>query len=249
MDYALPFLAGVLGSLHCVGMCGAIVVAYAFRSGGDPGGASPASVASALPMHLTYNAGRVLSYAAIGALAGLIGGVIGTVRTAGTWFSLVTGGLMVVTGVLMLDLFPGIRVREGGEAAWIRRLHIRSLVNLLSLKTLESKFYIGFLTPLLPCGLLYAMFLKAAATGTPLYGALTMLLFGAGIVPSLLLTGLLSSYAGIRIRLYATKIAAVTIIIMGATIVLRGAGIPLPFMGGMHEHGHEDALPGHGAHS
>jgi uncharacterized protein len=236
MDYALPFLAGVLGSFHCVGMCGAIVVAYALRSGAAAGGKLPATAFSTVPMHLTYNAGRVFSYTAVGALAGLIGGVIGTVHAAGSWFSLIAGGLMVVTGILMLDLVPGIRIWDGGEATWIRRLHLRSLANLLSLATLESKFYIGLLTPLLPCGLLYSMFLKAAATGTPLDGALTMLLFGAGIVPSLFVTGLLSSYAGIRIRRFATTIAALTIIIMGATIILRGAGIPLPFMGGMHLH-------------
>jgi sulfite exporter TauE/SafE len=227
-------------------MCGAIVVAYALRGGTDHAGGPPVSALSTFPMHLTYNAGRVFSYAAVGALAGLIGGVIGTVQAAGSWFSLIAGGLMVVTGILMLDVFPGVRIREGG--GWIRRLHIRSLVNLLSLKTVESTLYIGLLTPLLPCGLLYAMFLKAAATGTALHGALTMFLFGAGIVPALLLTGLLSSYAGIRIRRYATRIAAVTVIIMGATIVLRGAGVPLPFMGGMHEHNPGDAPPGHNAH-
>jgi sulfite exporter TauE/SafE len=243
VDYALPLLAGVLGSFHCVGMCGAIVVAYAIRSGATPGGKLPASALSTVPMHLTYNAGRLFSYTVVGALAGLLGGVIGTVHAAGVWFSLLAGGLMVVTGILMLDLVPGIRIWEGGEATWIRRLHLRSLANLLSLATLESKFYIGILTPLLPCGLLYSMFLKAAATGTPLDGALTMLLFGAGIVPSLLVTGLLSSYAGIRIRRYAATIAAVTIIVMGVTIVLRGAGIPLPFMGGMHGHHSMDAPP------
>lgn len=247
MDYLLPFLAGLLGSLHCVGMCGAIVVAYALRSGADPSGASPASVVSTLPMHLTYNAGRVFSYAIVGALAGLVGGIIGSVQAAGTWFSLIAGGLMIVTGILMLDLIPAIRIWEGGETIWIRRLHIRSLVNLLSLKTLESKFTIGLLTPLLPCGLLYAMFLKAAATGNALNGALTMLLFGAGIIPSLVLTGLVSSYAGINVRVYATKIAAVMIIIMGVTIVMRGAGVPLPFMGGMHDH-HEESASGHDAH-
>jgi sulfite exporter TauE/SafE len=245
MDYALPFLAGVLGSFHCIGMCGAIVLAYSLRSGASPATASPASLAGTLPMHLSYNAGRVLSYAAVGALAGLLGGIIGTVQAAGVWFSLIAGSLMVLTGILMLDLLPGIRIWEGGESTWIRRLHIQSLVNLLSLKTLESKFYIGLLTPLLPCGLLYSMFLKAAATGTPFNGAITMLLFGAGIVPSLLVTGLVSSYAGIRVRLYASKIAAVTIIIMGASIVMRGAGVPLPFMGGMHDHQHQIAPPRH----
>jgi len=227
------FLAGVLGSMHCVGMCGAIVLAYSTVPGGVP--AQP-SLRSGAVSHLVYNGGRVLSYTLIGALAGFLGGVLGTVQSFGTWFSLAAGVVMVGTGLVMLGLLPRLTARNGGREPWMRRLHVDSISGLLSLRTIESKFYIGLLTPFLPCGLLYSMFVKAAATGTALEGAWTMLLFGSGIVPALFITGWVSAYIGLTLRHYANRLAAVTIIIMGVTMIMRGAGMPLPFMGGHEGH-------------
>jgi sulfite exporter TauE/SafE len=199
-------------------------------------------MASSLPAHVVYNSGRVFSYALIGGLAGFLGGVLGSVQVLGTWFSIVGGGVMVIAGALMLDLIPRFNVWTGGEHTWLRRLHLHSITNLLSLRSLESKFYIGLLTPFLPCGLLYSMFITAVASGNIIEGALTMLIFGAGIVPALLLTGMVTAYIGIKLRFYANKLAGATIILMGVVMVMRGAGVPLPFMGAMHE-GHHHVAP------
>jgi sulfite exporter TauE/SafE len=68
-----------------------------------------------------------------------------------------------------------------------------------------------------------------------------MAVFGAGIVPALILTGLVSAYAGIRLRHYATRLAAFTILVMGLTMIMRGAGVPFPFMGGHQVHVHPGA--------
>jgi len=236
VDLSLAFLAGVFGSMHCVGMCGAIVLAYSTADG-----TIRPSVFSDLPSHLVYNGGRVLSYTAIGALAGLLGGVVDPVRVAGTWFSLTAGIVMVLSALLMLGIVPRMNLWEGSGQTWLRRLHLQAVVSLLSLRTLESKLYVGLLTPFLPCGLLYSMFLQAAATRTPFGGALTMAVFGAGIVPALILTGLVSAYAGIRLRHYATRLAAFTILVMGLTMIMRGAGVPFPFMGGHEVHVHPGA--------
>ena len=232
MDLGLTFLAGVFGSMHCIGMCGAIVLAYSSAAvkGGRGSGAG-------ITAHLLYNGGRVISYTLIGGLAGFVGGVVGSVESIGPGFSVAAGSLMVIMGIFMLGIIRGRQVWEGGEQTWFRRMHISWVANLLSLNTSESRFYIGLLTPLLPCGLLYSMLLKAAATGSPWTGALTMFVFGAGIVPALLLTGMLSVYAGIRLRQYANRLAALTIILMGITLVLRGAGVPFPFVAGMQHDG------------
>jgi sulfite exporter TauE/SafE len=63
-----------------------------------------------------------------------------------------------------------------------------------------------------------------------------MLLFGSGIVPALLITGWVSAFIGLKLRYYANRLAAVTIIIMGVTMIMRGAGMPFPFMGGHEGH-------------
>ncbi len=245
MDYGLILLAGVLGSLHCVGMCGAIVVAYSTAQGAD---AVRPSVLSSLPSHLVYNGGRVLSYGLIGAAAGMIGGMVGSVRSIGTWVAPAAGIAMTVAGLGMLGVFPRLNLLEWGERTWLRRLHLRSVANLLTLDSLESKLYVGLLTPFLPCGLLYSMLFRAAASGSAGEGALIMLLFGAGIVPALIVTGLVSAYIGLKLRFLANRLAAVTILIMGVSLILRGAGVPFPFMGEHHE-GHggdpQEEMRGH----
>lgn len=245
MDYALILLAGVLGSLHCVGMCGAIVVAYSTAHGTD---AARPSLLSSLPSHLVYNGGRVLSYGLIGAAAGMIGGMVGSVRTLGTWVAPAAGIAMTAAGLVMLGVIPRLNLFDGGDNIWIRRLHLRSVANLLTLESLESKFYVGLMTPFLPCGLLYAMLIRAAASGNAGEGALTMLLFGAGIVPALLVTGMVSAYIGLKLRFLANRLAAVTILIMGVSLILRGVGVPFPFMGDHHE-GHggdpQEEMRGH----
>jgi hypothetical protein len=231
MDYALILLTGVLGSLHCVGMCGAIVVAYSTARGAD---APAPSVLSSLPSHLVYNGGRVLSYGVVGGLAGMIGGLVGSVRDLGSWVSPAAGVLMTIAGLAMLGITPRLSLAQSGEDTWLRRLHLHSVANLLTLGSLESKLYIGLLTPFLPCGLLYSMLLRAAATGNALQGAVTMLLFGAGIVPALLVTGVVSAYIGLKLRFAANRLAAVTIIIMGLSLILRGIGVPFLFMDAHH---------------
>jgi sulfite exporter TauE/SafE len=107
--------------------------------------------------------------------------------------------------------------------------------SLIAQKGLESKFYIGLLTPLLPCGLLYSMFLKAASTASVLQGALVMASFGAGIVPALVVAGFASSYFGNKLRYWGDKIAAVTIILMGLALLWRAFNVPMMGMGG-HVH-------------
>src|SRR5271169_6357132 len=104
MDITLIFLTGLFGSMHCVGMCGAIVAAYStqehFQNRSAVGKWNP------FLKHLAYNFGRVLSYVFVGALLGAVGGGFSGLRSAGEWFSTAVGGLLIVSGVWMLRVFP-----------------------------------------------------------------------------------------------------------------------------------------------
>ncbi len=115
-------------------------------------------------------------------------------------------------------------------------MYTRTYGALLASPTIESKFYIGMLTPLLPCGLLYSAFIIAAASGSALHGAETMALFGIGIVPSLVIVGFVSTYFRFRLRSWGDRLAAFTIVLMGIMMLMRGLGLPLPWMvmGGGH---------------
>jgi uncharacterized protein len=237
MDYYLAFLAGLFGSMHCVGMCGAIVLAYSTQQNAE---ARPAL--SSIPSHLAYNSGRILSKTIVGALFGLLGASFAGMETVTHYFSGVAGFLLIFAGIWMLKIIPGTGFPEKlpmqrQARTFLFRIYAKTYGKLLQTNSAEGKFYIGMLTPLLPCGLLYSMFFRAAATGSAVQGALIMFFFAIAIFPALFITGIASSYFGAKMRSIGDKLAAITIIIMGLMMVLRAFDIPLPWMGG-GGHGH-----------
>ena len=221
IDYGLIFLTGAFTSLHCVGMCGAIVLAYATTPTGYDG--AVALHRNPFGLHVAYNGGRILSYALLGALAGILGMALSTIERASAIVAVASGIVMIVAGISMLGLLPfRTTVSLGGHSSFIGRLQTR----LLRGKTPAATFSLGFLTPVLPCGLVYAMLARAAAAGTAADGALTMAVFGAGMAPSLMLLGLVSGYFTAKTRRHAERVAAVAILLMGAILVLRGFQVP-----------------------
>ncbi len=217
MDYTLLLTLGFLTSLHCVGMCGGLVACYAVQPGTGQG-------LTGLPTHLAYNAGRLFSYTFLGGMAGLAGRILGSPTVIGPWFSLIAGLLMVAVGLLMLGFAPGLSLQGPTGESWLRRLHLQTVATLLRGRSREGALYVGLLTPFLPCGMLYAMVLKAAETGSAPAGALTMIAFGVGTVPALLVTGMATTYLTIRLRLHATRIAALVVVVMGVWLIVRGIG-------------------------
>ncbi len=224
IDYSLIFITGLLTSLHCVGMCGAIVLAYS---------TSPISFGGAvslhrnpLALHAAYNGGRILSYALLGAIVGLLGMTLSGFERVAEVVAIVSGAIMIVAGLAMLGVLPfPTTLSFGGNSFGVGKLHGK----LIREKSFLSKFSLGFLTPVLPCGLLYAMLAKAAAAGSVANGAMTMAVFGFGMAPSLMLLGGMSSFFSVKMRKRAEMIAAATIILMGVTLVLRG--LHVPFLG------------------
>src|SRR3990172_6632187 len=104
MNLLLIFLTGLFGSMHCVGMCGAIVAAYSTQDGfhAEPSGGKWRSFLK----HCSYNFGRVLSYTIVGAVLGALGGSLSGFRIVGEWFSAIAGILLMLSGIWMLKIFP-----------------------------------------------------------------------------------------------------------------------------------------------
>jgi sulfite exporter TauE/SafE len=221
IDYGLIFITGLLASLHCLGMCGPIVLAYSTI--GNKQARANESVA-ALKLHAAYNAGRITSYVLLGVLAGLLGIALGAVlNDVAEVIAIIGGAVMIIAGIGMLGFIPLQSFFVTGKAgALLRKLHGA----LLRQRTLTSKFALGLLTPLLPCGMLYAMFAKASTSGSVASGALTMATFGIGIVPALMLMGSLSSFLSLRTRKSAEQLAAFAIILMGVILLMRGFHVP-----------------------
>lgn len=223
MDLLLALLTGLASSLHCVGMCGSIVLAL---SAAQP---SARRLPSLLPTHLSYHLGRVIGYALLGALAGSLGGLLGGLARIGSVLSLVGGALMILMGLLLL-LRPGAIFTPDPAKKSLHALFSR----LVRLGGAESGWYIGLLTPLLPCGLLYSMLVRSLSASSPWEGAAIMAAFALGIVPALLLTGLLGGFLPARVRAAGNLVAAALVVLLGLVLLARGAGVALPWMGWMH---------------
>ena len=177
----------------------------------------------------------MLSYVFVGALLGAIGGGFSGLQSAGEWFSTAAGVLLILSGIWMMRIFPWMGFKQeislsSEKKPFLLSLYTKTSGILLASPTVESKFYIGLLTPLLPCGLLYSAFMIAAASGSAVNGAVTMALFGGGIVPSLIIVGFVLTFFRFRLRVWGDKLAAIMIVVMGIIMVMRGLGIPMPWM-------------------
>ena len=188
--YLAVFLIGLLGGVHCVGMCGGIVSALTVQVR-LPGQSSPAR--REWPLHLAYNLGRIGSYTAAGAAMGAIG-------TVGMLFNdvlpvqlalYVAANLMLVALGLYLTGFTRALagVERLGQRLWAR---VQPLTRrFLPARSVAQAFPLGVLWGFLPCGLVYSVLATALVTGSAERGAALMLAFGLGTLPNLLLAGML----------------------------------------------------------
>ena len=200
-------VAGLFGSLHCIGMCGPLALAVACgRKGGET---------ARLVLFVTGKAG---TYVALGAAAGTVGAAFGHASMGPK----AAGIVALVAGTLM--------VAFGFQSAWrLRPVHAGGpsrIGNLLG-RVLERRgrsapFLAGVLAGFLPCGLLYAMIAQAVAAGSTALGGLVMASFGLGTAPSLIAAGWIGSRFSARSRRLGEWVAASAVILMGLMVVWRG---------------------------
>ncbi|MDX2043323.1 MAG: sulfite exporter TauE/SafE family protein [Acidobacteriota bacterium] len=221
-ELSILFGLGLVSSLHCVQMCGPVVVSFSLSSGRH-------TASQQVAAHLAYNVGRVITYGLLGAVAGLTGQVFDLAgRLAGVEniVAIVAGALMIVAGLLMLDLLPHRWLQRFDPLRYTTKL-LRPLGSRLTSPTIGSKFVLGLMLGFLPCGLIYAALLKAMAAGTVLAGSMTMMAFGLGTVGALFALGVFSSAFSVKLtRLNASgwgsRLTAVSVALLGAVLVWRG---------------------------
>ncbi|QJQ02074.1 sulfite exporter TauE/SafE family protein [Herbaspirillum rubrisubalbicans] len=253
------FLVGLMGSVHCIGMCGGIVGALSSAAPAHPAPApalAPALASQAanplpriIPIRIAgiaqvqafgqdlvrvlgYNLGRLSSYALAGALAGGIAAgllrgadVLGWLAPAQTLAYVITNLVLVLLGLYLTQWWTGMsRMEQLGSGLWARlRPHAARLV---PVDTPAKALLLGSLWGWLPCGMVYSALLTALMAGSAVQGALTMLAFGAGTLPVLLVAGL----SGARLRQLAARpvvrrVAGVIVLAFGILGLLRAAEI------------------------
>jgi len=232
-EFYVIFALGLVSSLHCVSMCGPIVLSYSLPLGSK-------KFLSQAAAHIYYNLGRILTYSALGGAAGLFGGSVGFIGELAGFqnvAAIVAGALMVVAGILMLDLVPSKRLQKFNPLLYTTRF-LRPLGSRFSSETAGSKFSLGVILGFLPCGLIYAALLKSMSTGTVFAGALTMTAFGLGTAGSLLAIGIFSSAFSLKLSRWGSQLAAVSVLLLGILMVSRGV---MPMVAAKHNSG--DAAP------
>ncbi len=180
------FVTGLLGSAHCFGMCAGISGLFAVN-------ASAASLRRDIPMAATYNVGRVLSYAFLGAIVAAVGqSVVGAVPKLAAPVRLFSGLLIVVVGLQVAFNWRVLApVENAGARIWNRIAP--SAKGLLPVTSAPKALGLGLLWGWLPCGLVYSVLLLAATTTDVAAGALVMVSFGLGTMPAMVATGISAS--------------------------------------------------------
>lgn len=214
MDYWTAFILGLVGSLHCAGMCGPLALAV------------PGTTTSALRFALgrvAYNTGRVATYCLLGMVFGLFGK---TLLLAGIqrWLSISLGV------VLIAGLFASRKL-----ALWrpvtllVNQLKTR-MSALLRQRSLVSVALLGLLNGLLPCGLVYVAAAGATSTGNFLSGAIYMAAFGAGTLPMMLAIGLGGKLVPLSLRLKLRTAIPISVFLLGTLLILRGLSLGIPYV-------------------
>jgi uncharacterized protein len=234
IDLGVIFTLGLVSSLHCVQMCGPIVLSYSVAVESLNKRNDSPILPALLGNHVAYNSGRILTYSALGAIAGTAGHsmvILGRLAGFGHALAIVAGVAMILVGIALLGVIP---TRFGSflrvPTAFLKRIGV-----LVSGAGSANRFLLGLAMGFLPCGLIYAALLKAMATGSALAGAMTMLAFGSGTGCALLAIGLFSSAVRMRVNRWGSQLAAISVMATGVLLVWRGT---LPGMAMMHGHTH-----------
>jgi sulfite exporter TauE/SafE len=211
--FGAALVAGLLGSGHCIGMCGGIVAALSL-SGSSRWG---------IPTHILYHTGRVATYTGLGLLAGRLGlafAYTSGLQLYGRYLMIAADGFVILVGLGSAGAFRHLNVMKL-EFSGPARILTRWVRHLQRLPAVMAALPLGLILGLLPCGFLYAVLLNAALTADPVAGAQVMLGFGLGTAPALLLFGGAAHALGTRTRGWMLRGAGLAVALMGAYNLYR----------------------------
>ncbi|PWK17863.1 sulfite exporter TauE/SafE family protein [Xanthomarina spongicola] len=211
-------LLGLLGSFHCVGMCGPIAFmlpvdrTHSFKK---------------IIQIFTYHFGRLLAYSLIGLVFGLVGKSL--------YIFGIQQQLSIVIGVIMIliVLIPTKTFNKYNFSKPIYKLISKvksALGQALKKKTADTFLTIGFLNGFLPCGLVYMAVFGSLATASAIQGGLYMFLFGLGTIPLMTTAIYLGKFLNATIKQRIQKAIPVFVVIIGLLFIIRGLGLGIPYL-------------------
>lgn len=212
------FILGLLGSFHCVGMCGPIAFALPI---------SKRNNTQLIKSRVLYNLGRIATYTLLGAIVGVLGrGVV--LSSTQQWLSIGVGVL-----ILLFFLLPNTVTRKLDMLRPVQKLVFKvkqKLGHLFKQKTAKSYVLIGTLNGFLPCGLVYLAMAGAIATGSMWQAMAYMALFGAGTFPVMLTVALAGNFIKPQFKTKMYKLVPVFSITLAVLLIVRGLNLGVPYL-------------------
>ena len=213
MNLITPLTIGLVGSLHCIGMCGPIALALPLKGKGN--------LQRALGL-LLYNSGRILTYALFGTLFGLLGKsfhLAGLQRQVSVFL-----GAMIIIGLLVPYILKKQNKLTGLWYKIFGNLYSEMSV-LLKNGSFWSLFVIGFLNGFLPCGLVYLAIAGAIAQPEIIDGTIFMVMFGLGTIPAMFAVGWASKYISLGLRNAVKRATPYLVGFFGLLLIFRGLNL------------------------
>lgn len=225
MDLLAALTLGFFGSLHCIGMCGPL--ALALLPAKLPANGAPSRFAGIASGSLLYNGGRIVTYAVLGLLFGLLGGAA---RLAGLqqFLSITTGVVILLWIVLPKHLTQRVEAKHH-VAALLARLKLL-LNRALRSHRFAAQFGVGLLNGLLPCGFVYLALAGAMAQPTVLRSSLFMALFGLGTAPAMLAIMLPHGFLSPARRLSLRRVMPLGTAVVAVLLIVRGLALGVPYL-------------------
>jgi sulfite exporter TauE/SafE len=210
----MAFVTGLLGTGHCIGMCGGLVSALSLSEAGRQGGWF---------FHLLYNLGRISTYTFIGAVVGWLGSALAyTDRFKMVTRSLLIGSdiFVILVGLGTAGLFTWLNVSKLDFPGPMKAMTL-AVAGLRRLPPAISALPLGLLFGFIPCGYLYAVAITAAQSASVATGALMLFAFGLGTAPSLLLFGGAAHWLSGRARTWMLRLAGLVVAGMGVINLIK----------------------------
>jgi sulfite exporter TauE/SafE len=217
MEYISALVLGLLGSFHCIGMCGPIAIALPLKTN-----TWSARIASSL----VYNIGRTITYGILGFIFGLIGKGI-SLGGLQQWVSIILGIIMILS-VIFPFLFRKIKI-EKSTYKMVSSLKGK-FGKMFSIRSYSSLFTIGILNGFLPCGLVYIAIAGAIVSGEIQNGIFYMIVFGLGTIPVMMALSILGNVISVKFRNKIRVIIPVFIVIIGLLFILRGMNLGIKYV-------------------
>lgn len=193
-SWLAAFLVGLLGGVHCFGMCGGIVTALSLGIRED----LREHRNKLLWLQSAYNLGRIISYTVAGFIAGALGFFahdLSGMQEVRTGLQLLAAAIMIALGLYLGGWWFGLlKVEQLGSGLW--KYIEPAGRKLIPVQTVGGALGLGLVWGWLPCGLIYSVLIWALAVADPVQGAILMLSFGMGTLPNLLLMGIFAARLG-----------------------------------------------------